>query len=159
MRGLYVAAVTWTGLGLASGLFYREFTKRNGFTGDTQLAVAHTHLLVLGTMVFLILLPLVRVFELDADRRFRWFVRVWNVGLALTGIGLVGKGVLQVLGHPLATSPAIAGGSGLGHMLLTVAFVFLFLVLRRRVWAATAERQDRHHAGAAVDPSAGVARA
>lgn len=157
MRPLYVATVVWTGLGLASGLFYREFTKINKFTGDTQLAVAHTHLLVLGTLVFLILLPLTRVFRLAADRRFRWFLRLWNTGLALTGAGLIGKGVLQVLGHPLATSPAIAGGSGLGHILLTVAFVLLFLVLRRAVLAA--EREDGPHAPAVLDPQTGGARA
>jgi hypothetical protein len=35
---LYRAAATWTGIGLASGLFFRELTKSQDFDGRTQLA-------------------------------------------------------------------------------------------------------------------------
>ena len=35
-------------LGLASGVFYREFTKWNGFTGISSLRVMHVHYIVLG---------------------------------------------------------------------------------------------------------------
>ncbi|MGH8882555.1 MAG: DUF2871 family protein, partial [Stackebrandtia sp.] len=31
-------------LGLAGGLFYREFTHADDFHGDTQLSIVHTHL-------------------------------------------------------------------------------------------------------------------
>ena len=48
MRRLFNAAFLYTILGLAGGLFYRELTHINRFTGDTQLAVVHTHFLVLG---------------------------------------------------------------------------------------------------------------
>ncbi len=50
--------------------------------------------------------------------------------------GLLVKGCLQVLGHASANSPAIAGVSGLGHMLLTAAFILLFIGLGRVVRAA-----------------------
>ena len=46
----------WTVVGLASGLAYRELTRSTGFSGFTQLAVVHTHTLVLGTVVGLLLL-------------------------------------------------------------------------------------------------------
>lgn len=131
---LYRAAATWTAIGLASGLFYREFTKANNVDGGTQLAVVHTHTLVLGTIVSLLLLVLVGVWRpLATQQAFRTGVWVWQVGLALTSGGLLVKGCLQVLKDPAANSPAIAGFSGLGHMTLTVAFVLLFIGLGRVV--------------------------
>lgn len=58
MKKSYYAALIYMIAGLGAGLFYREFTKANHFTGDTQLAVTHTHLLALGMLVFLTVLAL-----------------------------------------------------------------------------------------------------
>jgi len=131
-------AALWTALGLIGGLGYRELTRSQGFEGSTQLAVVHTHALVLGTLMMLVLLVLNQLFGLAADRRFRWGVWTWTVGAAIT-IGMQSvKGSLQVLDSGAATSKALAGISGLGHMTLTAAFVLLFLALLTRV-AATPE--------------------
>ena len=56
MRRLFTAAFASMLVGVASGLFYREFTKINGFPegAPTQLGLVHTHLLVLGFVVFLV---------------------------------------------------------------------------------------------------------
>lgn len=125
------SAGAWTALGLASGLYYREFTRQLDFAGVTQLSVAHTHALALGTTILLIVLALTQVFSLDDDRRLRLFLLFWNIGLALTAGMLVVKGTLQVLAHPIAESPMLAGISGLGHMILSGTLVLLFLILRR----------------------------
>lgn len=138
LASFYRSAAVWTALGLASGLGYRELTRQLAYTGDTQLAVAHTHALALGTTMMLIFLALVKVFALDADRRLRWFLWVYNIGLAITFGMLNAKGILQVLGSPMATSKALAGISGLGHMTLTAAFVLLFLILGRAIRPAPA---------------------
>lgn len=127
------AAAAWTAAGLAGGLGYRELTKIEGFTGWTQLSVVHTHALVLGTVVLLLVLALQRTFRLSEDRRYGWFMWTWNAGLVLTVAGLTVKGTLQVIGSTAASSPALAGISGLGHIMLTVAFVLFFLVLAGRV--------------------------
>ena len=37
---------------MAGGVFYREFTKFNGFTGATALGKVHTHLFLLGMLIF-----------------------------------------------------------------------------------------------------------
>lgn len=132
LKNLYRSAAAWTGLGLASGLFYRETTRRTAFTGFTQLAVAHTHALALGMTVLLGVLALVRVFTLDA-RGVRIFLWIYNIGLAITFGTLLFKGTLQVLGNPLATSSALAGIAGLGHMTLTGALVWFFIVLGRAI--------------------------
>jgi len=138
---LYRSAATWTAVGLAGGLFYREFTKHNGVDGGTQLAVVHTHALVLGTVISLALLALVGVWRsLDTSRPFRAGFWVWQGGLALTTAGMLAKGVLQVLGDDAADSAALAGISGLGHVALTVAFVLLFVGLGRVVTRTDADR-------------------
>ncbi len=130
---LFRLSAVWTAIGLAGGLAYRELTRSTGFSGFTQLAVVHTHTLVLGTLVGLLLLGLERLYRLGEDRRFGWFVWIWNIGLVLTAGGMTVKGTLQVLGSASAESAALAGVSGLGHVLLTVGFVLVFLVLGRRI--------------------------
>ena len=39
---------------MIGGVFYREFTKWNGYTGVTALGKVHVHLFVLGMAMFLI---------------------------------------------------------------------------------------------------------
>ena len=40
---------------MVGGVFYREFTKWNGFTGITALGKLHTHLFVLCMFMFMII--------------------------------------------------------------------------------------------------------
>lgn len=51
MKRCINAALLYAVLAMAGGVFYREFTKFNGFTGKTTLSVVHTHYFLLG-MVF-----------------------------------------------------------------------------------------------------------
>lgn len=51
MKRLMNVSIVYGVLGLIGGVFYREFTKLNGFTDFTTLSVVHTHYLMLG-MVF-----------------------------------------------------------------------------------------------------------
>ena len=129
MRKLFLAATAYMAAGLAGGLFYREFTKLNGFPEGsvTQLAGVHTHLLALGMLVMLIVLALDKTMGLSKDRRFGWFFWVYNAGVVLTAAMMTVHGMFTVLGQ--ASSPAIAGVAGLGHILVTVGFVLLFLIL------------------------------
>lgn len=128
MRFLVNTAFGYAIVGLLSGLYYRELTKAHDFEGDTQLAVVHTHLLVLGVLFLLLVLVLERVFRLSDSGLYRWFLTTFNVGTILTASMLAVHGTLQVLDRDV--SPAISGIAGLGHILLTVAFVLFFLILR-----------------------------
>lgn len=47
-------AFAYAVLAMAGGVFYREFTKWNAFTGATALGKVHTHLFILGMFLFLI---------------------------------------------------------------------------------------------------------
>lgn len=58
MKKLFNLSFFYLILGLALGIFFREFTKFNAFTGITTLSTAHTHTLVLGFIFFLILIVL-----------------------------------------------------------------------------------------------------
>ncbi|MCH8614069.1 DUF2871 family protein [Arsenicicoccus dermatophilus] len=130
---MYRLVVIWTTLGLVGGVFYREFTKAQGFHGHTQLSVLHTHLLALGTLLGLIVLLLERSFRLSATAQWRPFLVTYVAGLLVTTTMMVVKGVLQVLESTNADSPALAGLAGLGHILLTLALVFLLMALGKRL--------------------------
>ena len=52
---LVKTALVYAVAALASGVFYREFTKINDFNGITALGVTHVHLFALGTLLFLVL--------------------------------------------------------------------------------------------------------
>lgn len=131
MKKLYYAALTYMIAGLASGLFYREFTKASDFTGGSQLSLLHTHLLALGTLFFLAVLALDKLFNLSGLRMFNVFFWVYNAGLALTAAMMVLSGVFTVRG--ITPSAAIAGISGMGHIGLTAGLILLFIILGKRV--------------------------
>ncbi|PPL20166.1 DUF2871 domain-containing protein [Microterricola pindariensis] len=148
MRRLFYAAFASMLLGVASGLFYREFTKGNDFTGDTQLALVHTHLLALGMTVFLILLALEKLFAVAESPLFGWFFWVYSAGILVTTGAMTAQGILAVLG--LEHSAAVAGIAGLGHIALLVGLVLYFVALRPKVLAA-------RPAAAATEPAATAA--
>jgi hypothetical protein len=134
MKKLFYAATVYLVLGLASGLFYREFTKANGYTaadGFTQLSVVHTHLLTLGVIVLLIVLGLEKVFWLSRSPLFSWFFWLYNVGLIISSGTMVVNGMLRVRGE--TSSAALAGISGSGHIILTAGLILLFVALGKRV--------------------------
>ena len=132
---LFRSSVVWTVIGLVGGLGYRELTRSHDFTGTTELAVVHTHALTLGALTFLIVLLLERTYAVSRHRAFRPFVWVWNPSLAVTVAAMTTIGTLEVLGSSAATSKALAGVAGLGHIGLTVGFVLLFVALGARIRA------------------------
>lgn len=135
MRKLFYAAFAYMLAGVLSGLFYREFTKANGFPegAPTQLGLVHTHLLVLGFVVMLIVLLIEKAFALSESRLFGWFFWVYNAGLVVTSAMLIWHGSLTVLGQE--SSAMISGIAGIGHILLSAGVVLLFLALRKRLFA------------------------
>lgn len=139
---IYRSAAAWTVIGLVGGLYYRELTKANDVTGGTQLALLHTHALTLGTTVLLVLLALVSVLRLEAHPRLRLALWVYQGGVAITAGMLTVKGTMQVLDVAAASSPAVAGIAGLGHITLTAGLLLLFLVLRDGVRS----REEDHEA-------------
>lgn len=161
IRRLYTAAATWTVVGLAAGLYYRTLTHSIGYTNGmmTQLAVTHTHALTLGTLFMLVLLALVQALRIAQVPQLAQAFWAWQAGLLLTFGGMLVKGTLQVLENPTADSPAIAGVSGLGHVVLTVALALLFVALKKGLAAAPGTAiATRANGSAATAATAGQLR-
>lgn len=144
MNRLMNTAFAYMILGLVSGLFYREYTKATDTLGmDTQLATLHTHFLALGMIVFLVVLALDALFGLSGRRSFSVFYWTYNIGLVMTVVMQAVRGVLTLDGQdPSTTTAAIPGIAGLGHIVLTVGLVALFVALRAGI-KDRAAREDR----------------
>lgn len=118
---------------MAGGVFYREFTKWNGFTGVTALGKVHTHLFMLGMIMFLIVALFAERYPLSEQKTFRMFVRVYNMGIPVTSLMMAVRGITQVLDLPLSkgVSSAISGIAGIGHILTGAGMILLLLSLRK----------------------------
>ena len=127
-------ALLYAILAMAGGVFYREFTKFNGFTAKTTLSVVHTHYFLLGMVFFLLILVLEKAFSFTGAKTGR-VLALYHVGLNLTAVMLVVRGVFQVLGTSLSAgmNAAISGIAGIGHILLGVSLILMLLQIKRSV--------------------------
>ena len=122
-------------LAMVGGVFYREFTKFNGFTARTSLGVVHTHYFLLGMVFFLLLLLLLEKSFAFTTAKTGKAILTYQVGLNITAVMMVVRGVAQVLGTEFSkgTNAAISGIAGIGHILLGVSMVLVLLQLKRSV--------------------------
>ncbi len=136
MKRYMNTALLYAILAMAGGVFFREFTKFNDFTGETALSVVHTHYFLLGMVFFLLVLMMEKNFAFSGKKTGR-VLAVYHVGLNLTAMMFVVRGVTQVLGTALtsAMDAAISGMAGIGHILLGVSLVLLLLQMKRSVKA------------------------
>lgn len=118
---------------MAGGVFYREFTKFQGFTGVTALGKVHTHLFLLGMLVFMVIALYAARNDLTKIKTFRAFLWVYNIGVPLTSAMLLVRGVTQVLGLNLSSgaSASISGIAGIGHILTGAGIILLLVSLKK----------------------------
>ncbi len=118
---------------MIGGVFYREFTKFNNFTEVTALGKVHTHLFLLGMVVFLLVALFAAHYDLESIKAFRIFMCIYNIGVSLTAVMMAVRGVTQVLGTVLSTgaSASISGIAGIGHILTGTGIVLLLLSLKK----------------------------
>lgn len=137
MKRYFHSVLLYAGLAMAGGVFYREFTKFNGYTAKTTLSVIHTHYFMLGMVFFLLLLLLEKSFGFTGAKTGR-ALAVYHTGLNLTALLLGIRGVVQVRGMELARGldAAISGIAGIGHILLGVGLILILLQVGRSVAAA-----------------------
>ena len=132
MRKMLNLSLLYFILAMVCGVFYREFTKINGYEGRTALAFAHVHFMVLGMALFLILALFAKSGGLTEQRSFRIFLVLYNIGLPLMVVMLIIRGIIQVLGIVPAkgVDASISGIAGISHIVLAVALGFLFAALK-----------------------------
>ena len=118
---------------LIGGVFYREFTKINKYTGVTALGKVHVHLFMLGTIVFLLVSLFAMQQKLQENRTFRAFMWVYNIGLPITVIMFAIRGITEVLNMNLSSSAsaAISGMAGIGHILTGTGIILLLVSLKK----------------------------
>ena len=126
-------ALAYAVAAMAGGVFYREFTKFNGFTGTTALGKVHAHLFLLGMLVFLVVALFASRRSLTKYKTFRVFLWVYNLGVPLTAVMLLVRGVTQVVALPLTAgaSAAVSGIAGIGHILVGVGLILLLTALKQ----------------------------
>lgn len=134
MKRYMNTALLYAVLAMVGGVFYREFTKFNGYTAKTTLSVVHTHYFLLGMVFFLLLLVLEKNFSFTGAKTGR-VLAAYHAGLNLTAVMFVVRGITQVLGTTLSAgmSAASSGVAGIGHILLGISLVLLLLQIKRGV--------------------------
>lgn len=121
-------------LAMLAGIFYREFTKWNGFNSTTMLSKVHTHLFVLGMIMFMIIALFAKGNNLESHKTFRIFMIVYNIGLSLSMIMMVIRGITQVVEVTLNSKidSAISGVAGIGHILIGLGIILLLITLKKQ---------------------------
>lgn len=115
-------------LGLALGVFYREFTRLNSFTDSTTLGLLHAHTLVLGFVFFILVLLLEKNFEISKIKNFKVWIITYNVGLIYLLSTMIFRGVLEVKGSDFAGLSHIAG---LGHAILGISLIWFIVIVNK----------------------------
>ena len=125
MKRLMNVSIVYGVLGLIGGVFYREFTKLNGFTGFTTLSVVHTHYLMLGMVFFLLLVVVEKNFHF-VDNKVLKYLLFYHIGLNLTVFLLTIRGVVQVLSLDVSSAVLF----GIGHLVLGVSMNLVLFSFR-----------------------------
>lgn len=115
------------------GVFYREFTKLNGFEGDTRLSVIHTHYFVLGMLFFLVLMLIEKSLGISSQKNIGRFVFAYNIGINITGAAFLARGLTQVFQSELSkgADASISGAAGIGHITMGVSLILILLKIRK----------------------------
>ena len=103
-----------------------------GTRWNTRQRRLTNHRLHFHALLFLLLLLLEKSFSFTGAKTKR-VLTAYQVGLNLTAVMFVVRGVPQVLGTELSTgmNAAISGIAGIGHILLGSSLVLLLLQIRR----------------------------
>lgn len=133
MKKMIHTSLVYFVLAMIGGVFYREFTKFSAFTGITALKVLHTHLLVLGMFLFLILALMCKVTELEKEKLFQKFFLLYNIALPFMVIMMLIRGILQVINvqNLGIWNSMISGFAGISHVLMLISFLLLFISLKK----------------------------
>ena len=122
-------------MGLAAGVFCREFTKFNSFYDKTTLGILHVHSIVVGFISLLLLWSILRNIDTtELIKKFKRPILSWTGGLYFTIVTMIVRGISQIVGEGYLPFPdtILAGIAGGGHLILGVSIVWIILELIKR---------------------------
>lgn len=133
MKNMYKLSLSYAGFGLLAGLFYHEAAYWTHFEGFSVLSRVHPHALVLGAAVFALIPLFMKVFSIQDQKSFQWFLYLYNLGLVMTLGFMTARGVSQLFFLPISSfwDHMIGGLAGIGHVTMTIGLGFLFHSLFR----------------------------
>ena len=126
-NNLFANSITILIMGLIGGVFYREFTKFYAFTDATHLGKVHIHTLVVGFVVSLLMYLL--AIDIKDVKSLKKPYEIYLTGLVFTIANMVVIGIYEVVreGSDVIVRAAIDGTSGIGHIVLAVGIVWMFV--------------------------------
>ena len=129
MKRIINTAIVYFIFAMAGGVFYREFTE------PTTLGVLHVHLLVMGTLLFLITALFAKVTMLAENLLFKKFFVLYNIALPAMVVMMLIRGIVQVLGIELGKmgNGMLSGLAGLSHIGMMIAFFLLLFAIKREL--------------------------
>ena len=132
MKKIMNTSLIYFVLAMAGGVFYREFTKWNGYTEPTTLGVLHVHLLMLGTGVFLLTALFAKVTELEKNSLFKKFFVLYNIALPFLVVMMLIRGIVQVLSIDLGKmgNGMLSGFAGMSHIGMLAALLMLLIAIK-----------------------------
>ena len=101
----------------------------------TTLAFVHTHLFLLGMVMFLIVTFAIHQFHIEKQKHYRLFLILYHPGVLLTSLMLFLRGITQVNGNELTNTvnAMISGVSGIGHILTGIGLLLFLFILKASV--------------------------
>ncbi len=131
MKKYYYISIAYLIIALISGLFYHEVEYYTSFTDYSTLKYLHSHTIILGTLVFLLVPVFIKVFSIDTSKYFKKFIVVYNLGLIMSLFFMAARGITQLFSMPISsvTDHMIGGLAGIGHIILTIGMYYLFRTL------------------------------
>ena len=135
MKKIMNTSLIYFVLAMAGGVFYREFTKWNGYTEPTTLGVLHVQLLVMGTGLFLLIALFAKVTDLEKKSLFKKFFVLYNVALPFMVVMMLIRGIVQVLAIDLGKmgNGMLSGFAGLSHITMMVSLLMLLIALKKEM--------------------------
>lgn len=135
MKKYLKLATVFAALGIAGGVFYREYSKFKGVDNQFNiLGLVHPHFLVLG-VIMVMLLGLVICYMKPESKLLKPGLICYGIGTAGAGIMLFVRGMLDIEAKvseyilSKGLHAAVSGISGLFHIVFGVGFVLILIAL------------------------------
>lgn len=125
-------SITFVILGMIGGVFYREFTKIFAWTKYTSLGVVHVHLIVLGSIFFMIIYSILNN-QYKNIKIMKKSIIFYIIGVSWTTITFVVRGIYTITsrGDVLFPNAMLSGIAGIGHTLLSIGILWIMINIMR----------------------------